>query len=91
MSITELNGKAQELRELQSMITELSAEADAIRDLFKAQMAEQGTEELSGTGWKATWHAVTSERFDAKGFKAAHPDLYAQHVKTQTVCRFVLS
>ena len=91
MSIAELNTKAQELRELQSMIDELNAEADSIRDLFKAQMAEQGTEELKGDGWKASWKAVTSSRFDNKSFKADHPELFAQYSKAQTVCRFCLT
>jgi Phage-related protein, predicted endonuclease len=91
MSINELNTKAQELRELLSQIDELTAEAEAIKDCFKTEMADRGTEEMSGNGWKATWKAVTSMRFDSKTFKTAHPDLFAQFSKEQTVCRFVLA
>ena len=88
MSITEMNTKAQELRELQSMIDELTAEVEAIKDAFKAQMIEQGKEELAGNGWKASWKAITSARLDTKALKADHPELAAQYTKEQTVCRF---
>jgi predicted phage-related endonuclease len=91
MSITEMNSKVQEYREIQSMIDELTAEAEAIKDQLKAQMIAQGSEELTGTGWKATWHTVTSSRFDSKLFKEEHPELYRSYSKEQTVCRFCLA
>ncbi len=91
MSRNEMNQKAQELRELLSMIEELNAEADAIRDAFKAQMVEQGADELKGDGWKASWKTVTSLRFDSKSFKAEQPELFEKYSKPQTVCRFCLS
>ena len=91
MSTVEMNSKAQEYREIQSMIEELTAQAEAIKDAFKAQMVEQGSEELTGNGWRATWRAVTSTRFDNKSFKADHPELFAQYSKEQTVCRFCLA
>ena len=90
MSITELNSKVTEYKELQAMIDELTAQAEAIKDLLKAQMVERGTEELNGYGWKATWHTVTSSRLDSKALKADHPALFAQYSKEQTVCRFCL-
>ena len=49
MSITELNSKVNEYKELQAMINELNAQAKAIKDLLKAQMVERGTEELNGS------------------------------------------
>lgn len=91
MSIFDLTEKAKELRELQAQIDQLTAEADTIRDLFKAKMIEEGTEELIGDGWKATWHAVTSTRLDTKALKAEEPGIYAAYSKTSTVCRFTLA
>ena len=88
MSIQDLNMRARELRELQSEIEQLTAQAEAIRDLFKAKMIEEGHDELTGDGWKASWHAVTSTRFDSKALKAADPALYEQYTKATTVCRF---
>lgn len=91
MSIFELDSKVMELRELQTMIAELEAEAEAIKDAIKSKMLDDGTEELSGNGWKATWHTVTSSRLDSKALKAAHPDLVAQFSKTSSTTRFTLA
>lgn len=91
MSITELNAKVQEYKELLTTIEALNDQAEAIKDLLKAQMIEQGKEELAGNGWKATWHTVTSTRLDSKAFKAEQPELFARYSKEQTVCRFCLA
>lgn len=66
MNIFELDAKVIELRELQTMIAELEAEGEAIKDTLKNKMLDDGTEELSGNGWKATWHTVTSSRLGSK-------------------------
>ncbi|WP_435645721.1 hypothetical protein [Butyricicoccus porcorum] len=91
MSIIELDSKVAELRELQSMISELQAEAEAIKDTIKGVMIDRGEETISGNGWKASWKNVNSSRFDSKRFKAECPDLYAEYIKQTTTCRFVLA
>lgn len=91
MSIIELDNKVAELRELQSMIAELQAEAEAIKDTIKGVMVDRGEETISGNGWKASWKNVNSCRFDTKAFKAECPDLYAEYTKQTTTCRFVLA
>ena len=40
MSINEIEVKVKELRQLQALIDEAEAEADAIRDAIKAQMGD---------------------------------------------------
>ena len=69
MSNTELTSKIKELRELQALIEEAQAEAEAIRDLLKAHMGEQ--EELRAGEYKVTWKAVTSSRLDSKALYKA--------------------
>ncbi len=91
MSIYELDAKVMELREIQSMIAELEAQAEAIKDMVKSKMCDEGTEELTGNGWKATWHTVTSSRLDSKKLKAELPELYAQYSKTSSTTRFTLA
>lgn len=54
MSIIELDSKVTELRELQSMIAELQAEAEAIKDTIKGVMVDRGEETICGNGWKAS-------------------------------------
>lgn len=88
MSINELTIKVNTLRELQSQIEQLTAEAEAIRDAIKNEMYQMETEELSGPGWKATWKNVKSSRLDSKALKAAEPALYAKYSKETVTCRF---
>ena len=91
MSMNELNQKARDYFALQEMIAELTEQAEAIKDQMKAVMVEQSTEELNGTGWRATWHNTTTNRFDSTAFKKAHADLYQRFCKPTTGTRFTLN
>lgn len=91
MSIQEIDRKVQELRDLQALIDEANAQIEAIKDMIKLRMVDDGTEVLQGNGWKATWHTVTSSRLDSKALKAAYPDLVAQFSKTSSTTRFTLA
>lgn len=91
MSIYELDAKVMELREIQAMISDLEAQAESIKDMVKAKMYDEGTEDLTGNGWHATWHTVTSSRLDSKKLKADHPELYSQYSKTSSTTRFTLA
>ncbi|MBR3752424.1 MAG: hypothetical protein IKK50_04755 [Ruminiclostridium sp.] len=89
MSNTELTSKIKELRELQSLIEEAQAEAEAIRDLLKAHMGEQ--EELRAGEYKVTWKSVTSSRLDTAALKKALPDVALAFTKQTTTRRFVVA
>ena len=91
MSIQEIDRKVQELRDLQALIDEANAQIEAIKDMIKLRMVDDGTEVLQGDGWKATWHTVTTSRLDSKALKAAHPDLAAQYSKPTSTTRFTLA
>lgn len=91
MSSRELDSKVSTLRELQSTIEQLQAEAEAIRDAIKAEMVEQGTEVLTGNGWKASWKVVESSRFDSKALKAADPATFARFTVTTRTSRFCVN
>ena len=91
MSIQEIDCKVKELRELQTLVDEATAQIEAIKDAVKLKMVDEGTEVLHGNGWKATWHTVTSSRLDSKALKAAHPDLVAQYSKPSITTRFTLA
>lgn len=89
MSINELKAKAAELKELKAMQEELAAEISAIEDEIKAAMGDQ--EQIIAGGYKITWKAVTSSRFDSTAFKKANPELAAQYTKTTTTRRFTIN
>lgn len=85
-----LNEQAWEYFSILKQIAELEAQAEAIKDFFKAQMVDQTTEELKGEGWSCTWHNTTTSRFDSTAFKKEHGDLYKAFCKAQTGTRFTL-
>ena len=88
MSISELDMKVKELRELRRMAEELQAEIDATQDAIKAHMDSQGVDTLAGSDWKVTWKPVTTARLDAAALKKALPDVAARFTKETTVRRF---
>lgn len=91
MSISELDVKVKELRELRRMAEELQAEIDAAQDAIKAHMDSQGLDALAGTDWKVTWKPVTSSRMDTSALKKALPEIAERFMKSVTSRRFVLA
>ena len=89
MSINEIESKVWELRQLQALIEEAQAEAEAIRDAIKAHMGD--SEELRAGEYKVTWKAVTASRLDSKALKAALPEVVERFTKTTTTCRFCVA
>lgn len=91
MSINEMDARANTYFDLMEQIEALQAEAEAIKGAIKAAMVEIEQEEITGHGWRATWHNTTTSRFDSKAFKADHADLYSAYTKATTGTRFTLN
>ena len=89
MSISEIESKVKELRQLQSLIEEAQAEAETIRDTIKAQMGD--SEELRAGEYKITWKPVTTSRLDTAALKKALPDVAARFTRETTTRRFCVA
>lgn len=89
MSMNEIESKIRELRQLQALIEEAQAEAEAIKDQIKAHMGQ--AEELKAGEYRITWKPVTSSRLDSKALKAAAPELVERFTKTTTTRRFCVA
>ena len=89
MSMNEIESKVKELRQLQSLIEEAQAEAEAIRDTIKAQMGD--SEELRAGEYKITWKPVTTSRLDTAALKKALPDVAARFTRETTTRRFCVA
>ena len=89
MSISEIESKVRELRQLQALIEEAQAEAETIKDAIKAHMGD--SEELRAGEYKVTWKAVTASRLDSKALKAALPEVAQTFTKTTTTRRFCVA
>ena len=79
MSISEMEVKARELRQLQALIEEAQAEAEAIKDAIKAAMGD--SESVQAGEYRITWKAVTSSRIDASALRKVLPDVAERFTK----------
>lgn len=89
MSINELESKCRELRQLQALIEEAQAEAEAIKDVLKAAMGD--SEVVQAGEYKVTWKAVTTARIDTGALKKALPELAEQFTRSTTTRRFCVA
>ena len=89
MSINEMEHKARELRQLQALIDEATAEAEAIKDALKAAMGD--AESVQAGEYKITWKNVTSARIDTSALKKALPEVAAAFTRENTVRRFCVA
>ena len=89
MSISEMEVKARELRQLQALIEEAQAEAEAIKDAIKAAMGD--SESVQAGEYRITWKAVTTSRIDTSALRQALPDVAERFTKENVTRRFMIS
>ena len=86
MSIHEMEAAARELRQLQALIEEAQAEADALKDRLKAALGD--AESVQAGEYRITWKAITSSRIDTAALKTALPDVAERFSIRSTTRRF---
>lgn len=91
MTKAEITEKVRSIKELMALIEEAQAEADSLKDEIKAEMEQQGTEEMIVDMFKVRYSTVTSSRFDTTAFNKTHADLYGQYTKQTTSRRFSIA
>lgn len=91
MSTMDILAKVKALKELEALISEAQADAEAIKDELKAVMVERDTEEMDADMFKIRYKTVKSSRFDTTAFKSTHKELYEQYVKQTESRRFTVS
>ena len=89
MNINELEAKARELRQLQALIDEAQAEAEALKDQIKAAMGD--AESVQAGEYKITWKPVKSSRIDTAALKKALPDVAQAFTRETTTRRFCVA
>ena len=89
MSINEMEAKCRELRQLQTLIEEAQAEAEAIKDAIRAAMGD--SEAVQAGEYKITWKSVTSSRLDTTALRAALPEVAERFTRTGTTRRFCVA
>jgi len=88
MSTIEITGKIEALKDLESLIEEAKAEAEALRDEIKTEMLNRDTEELEAGQYIVRWTSVLTQRFDTTAFKKVMPEVYKEYTKQISSRRF---
>ncbi|MBR4461302.1 MAG: hypothetical protein IKS51_01805 [Erysipelotrichaceae bacterium] len=87
-----LTHRIEELNDLEAMIEELKAEAEAIKDSIKEEMTIRDVEELTVGDYIIRYVDVLSSRFDTKRFKVEMGEaLYKNFTKEVSSKRFTIS
>ena len=91
MSTIEITSKIEALKDLESLIEEAKAEAEALRDEIKSEMLNRDTEELEAGQYIVRWTSVLTQRFDTTAFKKVMPDVYMAYTKQVSSRRFSIA
>ena len=91
MSTIEITSKIEALKDLESLIEEAKAEAEALRDEIKTEMLNRDTEELEAGQYIVRWTSVLTQRFDTTAFKKVMPDVYKSYTKQISSRRFTIA
>lgn len=87
--VTQLESKIEELNEIEKMMDELKAEAEAIKDELKNEMSLRGLDQMEIGQYIVRWTSVLSSRFDTKRFKEEYGEnIYKQYTKEVSSTRF---
>lgn len=87
MSTNELSQKIEDLKTLEQLIRE----AETIKDSIKAEMLDQGIEELTVGTHIVRWTTTLTNRFDTNAFKKKYDELYKAFTKPTTTRRFTIA
>lgn len=82
------NNTFSEIAKYRLIIEEAKAELERLENNIKEYMTKNSLEELTGNEHKATFKAVTSNRFDTKAFKLDDPATYEKYSTVNTSMRF---
>ena len=91
MSTVEIASKIESLKDLETLIEEAKAEAEALRDEIKAEMLSRNTEEMEAGQYVVRWTSVLTQRFDTTTFKKVMPDVYKEYTKQVSSRRFSIA
>ena len=91
MSTVEITSKIDALKDLELLIEEAKAEAEALRDEIKAEMLSRNTEEMEAGQYIVRWTSVLTQRFDSTAFKKVMPDVYKEYTKQVSSRRFSIA
>lgn len=86
-----IENRAKKLQEIESQISILQEQAEAIKSELKAGLEEKGLDEMKTKNFIIRWKEVISNRLDSKALKAALLEIYSQYCKASASRRFTIA
>jgi predicted phage-related endonuclease len=86
--MNDIETKARTYRELQAMIKELEAEADALKQQMIGTLDARQVDELTAGEYTIRWSLYESSRLDTAKLKAEQADIYSRYMKKTVSTRF---
>ena len=84
-----IENRVNKLQVLEQQKKQIEAEIEKIKSELKADLETKGVQVYkTDKGAIVRWQAISSERFDSKNFKANHPKLYNEYMKSSVSHRF---
>ena len=91
MSRNEIEAKVEYLQELEALIDEAKAEAEAVKDQIKAEMLDREVSELQAGRFIIRWTDVLSTKCNTAEFKKHYAELYKTFTKQVYSKRFSIA
>ena len=91
MTETMIMKQIEELNEWESILEEAKIQANAIKEIIKAEMAERETEELICGQWIVRNTSVLTSKFDTRRFKSEYEEVYKAYLKQVSSTRFSIT
>lgn len=91
MTLDELKATLRKLRRAKLKLDKAQAEYDALKDICKNYMIDNGAEELEVDGFKLSYILVVSTGVDSKALKEALPKVWAQFSRMKESHRFTVN
>ena len=91
MKQTEMIKKIEELNEWTEILEGAKAQVQAIKDTIKEEMENLDAEELECGQYIIRYTSVLTSKFNVKGFKESHEDMYLAYLKQVSSKRFSIS
>lgn len=87
-----IENRVKKIQDLESQKKQLEAEIERLKQELKSEMEDEGVSVIqTEKGVTVRWQEIVSDRFDSKNFKADHPKLYNEYVKSSVSHRFTWS
>lgn len=88
MTNRQIENRVRKVKELEAMIAELEAKAEAVKDELKAELEASGLEEVKTAAGIVRYKEITSARLNSKLLKLELPEIYSRYCASSVCKRF---